>query len=125
MMRGQYRDARPPLARALSIRVKAYGADNIRTAELRAQLADCDLGLLDREGAAGGDEAALKVLAREGKPAEMARARFVLARALWDLGRDRAHALALAGDAQRDYAAGGPVEADARAQVERWLAARR
>jgi tetratricopeptide (TPR) repeat protein len=64
-------------------------------------------------------ERAVSILdSHPGDPAVLARARFALGRALWDLGRDRARALRLAADAREHV---WPSE---RAEVETWLAAR-
>jgi tetratricopeptide (TPR) repeat protein len=64
-------------------------------------------------------ERAISILERHpADPGWLAEARFVLAQALWELGRDRARALRLAADARKHI---WPTD---RAAVERWLAAR-
>jgi hypothetical protein len=53
-------------------------------------------------------------------PADLARARFVAARAVWATGGDRGRALDLARQASAAYAASGPTVARARTRTRGW-----
>ena len=60
-----------------------------------------------------------------GDPAELAELQLALARALWDAGRDRSRAVALAGTARAAYAAAGDRKREELAAADAWLASHR
>jgi eukaryotic-like serine/threonine-protein kinase len=107
---------------ASRILAKDVGTDGESRAFPIAGLAQVRLALHDPEGAAGYFEHALRL--REGKekdPVVLADTRFGLARALWEVGRDRPHARALARDARGAYTT--PDTRKSREEVDVWLAA--
>jgi serine/threonine-protein kinase len=119
---GRTEEARPYLERALALQVKAYGADGVRAAIVRSDLAECEER--DAVRAVALAEPALAVIERAGeRPVVIGRARLALARALWAEGRDRPRALALAEAARRDLEAAAARPTLAR--LTTWLAARR
>ena len=81
-------------------------------------IGQCLLGLGRAQDAVNELELALAL--RGNEPVPRADTRFALARALWELGKERGRARELATQAQADYQAGGRKEKDA--EVERWLA---
>jgi hypothetical protein len=123
--RGDFKRARPLLERAVAIRDKAFGADSVRSAGSRSELAACWLGLGDARRALGlAGPALARLEAGHAAPTRVARARFVLARALWDLGRDPAGARRVAETSRAELVSAGPAGAEDLAAVTRWLAAR-
>jgi eukaryotic-like serine/threonine-protein kinase len=67
-------------------------------------------------------ERATTLYAKEGEPSWRADARFGLARALWQSGRDRERALSLGRQARADYFAIGEPEKAQLREVDHWLA---
>ncbi|MGH1345952.1 MAG: tetratricopeptide repeat protein [Nannocystales bacterium] len=125
MAEGDYEQARGYLERAVRVDEQTRGADHPAVAYPLSSLAKVALAEGDFEGARAHAERALSI--RESHPVapeQLAKARFILARALWSepSQRDRARALAAqALDALVEV--GGPHE-DIRAEVEGWLAKR-
>jgi len=122
---GSHAEAKRLYERALAIREAAWGPDH-------PDLAYSLLGLAKVALAQGEPGNAVSLATRavalwaNGRPVELAEARFVLARARWDAptsaGRDRALAIAVAGQARDALPDAGEGEAARlRAEVERWL----
>ncbi len=112
------------LRRALAVREKSLGAEHPRVAQT--------LGLLGEALVVGGQlseareplERAVALSTRvELAPAEQARARFALARVLWQSHGERPRALALAREAQEAYARSAPAYALRAREVRSWLSA--
>jgi len=125
LRRHQVRQALVYLRRALAVREKALGAEHPRVVQT--------LGLLGAALVQGGQlaearellERALAISTRlELAPADLARVRFALARALWSSPEERARALALAREAQAAYARGRSTHATQSREVQAWLAVR-
>lgn len=98
---GALERAQQRLSRALAISEQARGPEDPQTAELLVDLAELALAQLREANAISKAERALSVLTEsDAAPSSIDRARFVLARALWDVGvdegRDRPRAVALA-----------------------------
>lgn len=118
------RQALVHLRRALKVREQALGAEHPRVVQT--------LGLLGEALVEGGQlreareplERAVALSARvELAPPERARARFALARVLWQSRGERPRALALAREAQEAYARGAPSYAPRAREVQAWLSA--
>ncbi|WP_141618642.1 tetratricopeptide repeat protein [Myxococcus sp. AB036A] len=110
------------LRRSLEVREKALGAEHPRVAQT--------LGLLGEALVEGGrlreSREPLERAVALGKkvelaPAELARANFALARALWQSQEERPRALALAREAQTAYARSAPIHAPRAHTVRVWL----
>jgi tetratricopeptide (TPR) repeat protein len=71
-----------------------------------------------RAAVEGGERELLRAEERAAPPGETAGLRFLLARALWEVGDDRPRARRLVVDAVADY---DPSETDAKARAQRWL----
>jgi eukaryotic-like serine/threonine-protein kinase len=84
----------------------------------------CQYDLGEVDDAIATLRAARPFLEATGDRSELARQAFYLARALWDAGRDRREALALAADAKAGFAADGAVSADDLAKVDAWIGER-
>ncbi len=120
LARARAADAALYYRRAIAILDRAYGADNADTAYALAGLGRALLQL-DRpaEAIAPLERAVALRTSHEVATDEVARAQFLLARALGAAGRDRGRARALA-EAARARVADGP--ADDRQQIDTWLA---
>jgi tetratricopeptide (TPR) repeat protein len=112
------------LRRSLEVREQALGAEHHRVAQT--------LGMLGEALVEGGQlrearerlERAVTLSTRvEVAPAELARARFALARVLWQSRGDRPRALSLAREAQAAYARSAPAYAPRAREVQSWLSA--
>jgi hypothetical protein len=102
--------------RALAIREKARGADHPDVADALTLVGQLQWEQRDATAALIPLERAVKILEHhEAAPLLLALARFNLARALWDAGRDRRRAHALA------VAARGNMPQTDRAELEGWL----
>jgi tetratricopeptide (TPR) repeat protein len=118
--KGQYAQAVPLLEGALSVFTEAYGRKHANTAYALSDLGRAYLGVGKPDKALPLLEEALAARAG-GETPELAETRFLLARALWDGGGDRARAIELAEAAMPKLDAGGAADLD----VKKWLAARR
>ena len=63
--------------------------------------------------------------AGKGDPGDLAEARFALAKALWESGRDKKRALALAAAARGPLEAAGAARKELSTELGAWLAARK
>ena len=119
---GKLADAEKLFARALTIREKALGSDHPVVARSLIGLAEVAIARGRAADAVAPAERAIEIReAHDVAPAELARARFVLARALTEAKQDRPRAVALARQAQEGYREAGAGSADALAEVEAWL----
>ena len=120
---GRYADAEASYRRALRLAEQALGADS---AELAYSLNGLAVALLSLARPAEALVVGERALALGGGTpddvGELGNTRFVVARTLTALGRDRARALALARDAGAAFTAGGAAFARNRAEVDAWLA---
>lgn len=107
--------------RALAIREQVLAADHPEVAYALDQVVQAELRLGHADAAQPLSERAVAIIERQ--PAmqlELAEARFTLARALWDSGRDRARARRLAIAAREVFAAQGEPLRDELVEVDRW-----
>lgn len=123
---GKFEQARDYQERALAIREQALGPDHPQIAYPLTGLGQALLGQREPADALAHLERALSIRSSdEGEPTQLAKTRFVLARALWDApadaGRDRARALELAELARSVYAEAGEKSTKELAEVEAWL----
>jgi tetratricopeptide (TPR) repeat protein len=114
--------------RSLAIREKALGPEHPELAVALLGLAKIALAQQRPSDAVPLAERAVALREKAGVAADrQAKARFMLARALWDArtddGRDRARAIALAEQARGAFRAAGKGQARPLAEVEAWLAA--
>ena len=122
---GDYAEAQLRFERALSIWEAALGPDHHNTTYALVGLAE--LALTRDMPAQAVDPAERAVTVREtaGSPStDLATARFVLARALWDAAQDRERAHELALESREAYREAGEGRASDLARVEAWLAER-
>ena len=75
-----------------------------------------------KDAIADGERAVDIFTKQGGDPAQLAEARFALARALWAANVDRPRALVLAGEARNALVAAGKVAAPVLAELDKWLA---
>jgi eukaryotic-like serine/threonine-protein kinase len=109
----------------LAIREQALGSEHPDLAHPLVGLARIALARGRPADAAALAERAVKVRGDGDAPGgDVAEARFVLARALWDASRERPRALALAEQAREAYREAGDGKAMELAEVEAWLRAR-
>jgi tetratricopeptide (TPR) repeat protein len=110
--------------RALAIDTKVVGADGVELAFDLTGIGHAQLQLGRPADAIPPLERALALrVATPGDPVDRAETEFMLARALWDAGRDRDRALALAGRARAAYAAAGEGARADLAAIDAWLRA--
>jgi tetratricopeptide (TPR) repeat protein len=119
---GRYAEAREHLAAALAMTEKNRGPDDVFVAAILVSLGQVALGRGEPAAAIPLFERAEAIGARQPRPADLADARFNLARALWEAGRDRARSLALARRARAGLAAAGEAKRAELAAVDAWLA---
>jgi eukaryotic-like serine/threonine-protein kinase len=127
---GDHDEAARLCARALAIRETSMGPEHRSVAETLLVLADIALAQDRADEALSLAQRAVALHEKEGvAPGSLARARFALARALWDVpvaaGGDRVMALTLAAQAGDVFRATDEGQAKERAAVEAWLAAHR
>jgi serine/threonine protein kinase len=117
---GRPRDARASFEKARIVWERELGLENRDLAYALTGIGLSYLAEADPLNAVSPLERAFKIReAKETDPSRRAETRFALARALWESGRDRARALALAQEAREGYA---KAEVKARlAEVEAWL----
>jgi len=127
LLRGRPAQALPWAQRALAIREHGQAPDHPQLAESLIQMADIEVGLhAPAQAIPLAQRAIAMVEHREGGAIELAQGRFSLARALWDAGRDRAHAHELAAQARAAFLnAGGPQGKKAVAEVDAWTRSHR
>jgi len=120
--KGDPTGARDLYQRALAIRERALGPDHPHVALTLTGLTRALVALGEASAAVDTGERALRIrLAKPGDPALLGETRFALARALWEAGRQRPRARALAGQAEAAFAGAGPRRADDLAAVRAWL----
>jgi len=124
VVRGAYDDAIRELTRTRDAFAKSLGADSAKVAMVETTLAQALVGKRRGEDAVRHFERSIAIYERTGPPLDLANARWFLAKALWDLRRDRPRALALATSARSTYAAAGVGYAALLRDVDDWLAAR-
>ena len=117
----QWKEALEEAQRAIAHETKAGGAESVDLPEplTLAARAELQLGRAD-EAVAEAERALVIREKRSQSAAAMAETRFTLAQALWQVRRDPARALALAGAARAGFDA-----PDERARVEDWLSKHR
>lgn len=108
--------------RALALFNAAQNRPGGELAEVYLGLGEDELGLGHPGAAIEHLERALPLFPEHGMPGEREEAKFALARALWEAGRDRPRAVALAKEARAGYARFGAGHASARTEVDAWLA---
>ncbi|HVV15651.1 MAG TPA: protein kinase [Polyangia bacterium] len=117
---GRYRDARASFEKARIIWERELGVDNRKLASALTGIGISYIADADAGRAIVPLERAVKIREQhENDPARRAETRFALARALWEAGRDRARARALAEQARDGYAKA--VMTPKLAEVESWL----
>jgi tetratricopeptide (TPR) repeat protein len=120
---GRYAEAERPFAEAARITRQALGARHVEIAYPLFGLGRVKLAAGDPAKAVPLLEESLSIREEgEHDPVRIADTRFALARALWDSGRDRRRAIALATRANDAYARQGRLESARSAKS--WLAAR-
>jgi eukaryotic-like serine/threonine-protein kinase len=120
---GRYAEAERYHQRALAIWEKAVGPNHPDVAWALTGLAEAELSLGRPDGARAAAERAVRLREAGGVAAlEIAESRFVLARALWTLDRERPRAVDLAQRAREAFAKAGEGAAKNLTQVETWLA---
>ncbi|QRN94435.1 serine/threonine protein kinase [Archangium violaceum] len=112
------------LRRALEVREKSLGAEHPRVAQTLALLGEAlvEGGQL-REAREPLERAVALSTRVELAPHDLARARFALARVLWQSQGERSRALSLAREAQEAYARSAPAYAPRAREVRSWLSA--
>ena len=106
---------------ALAIRERVSSPDHFENAYVLAGLGEAELRLGRASLAVPPLRRAVALLATyDGEPAVLAQTRFVLARAMWSAGEDRAEARALAEAAEQALAAGGDEHAELLTAVRTW-----
>ena len=110
--------------RALAIKERALGPDHPSLGITLQAIAEVSIERGEAAAALPLAERAVRVLARGGEPLHLAGARFVLAKALWETGRDRRGAVALARRARDGFVAEGEAGRLDLAEVDAWLAGR-
>lgn len=120
---GAYEEAAALFERALVVWEDALGSDHPAITYALIGLAEVALARNSASDAVAPSERALQLReSAESPPAELGTARYMLARALWESGRDRSRAIDLARGARDAYRAAGSGKADDLAEVEAWLA---
>ena len=120
--KGDFPGAKAACERALAISEHAYGTDHPQVADALTGLGEARVGSHQAASAIPLLQRAARIFDRDGDPDERARARFALARALWD-GGDRQRAGQLALEARDLYRSTGPAGQGRAHDPERWLAA--
>src|SRR5262249_52643134 len=119
---GRHADAVAYAERAAAIRGKIFGEGGTRLAEaLRAQAEALVASHRAADAIAPADRAVASLERADVDPADRARARFVLARALWDGGGDRDRAKSLASAARDDLAGAERDTHELGAEIGAWL----
>jgi serine/threonine-protein kinase len=122
--RGKPTDGEARIRRALALWEKAFGAQNPKLSYPRAGLVEVYLATGRAGQAIPVAEAVVGARdVKDAAPMELAEARYLLARALWDGGGDRARARELASAARTAYAGRGRGSQHELADVDAWLAA--
>jgi hypothetical protein len=120
---GELSEAQTLLRRALAIREATQGPEHSDVASTLLTMVEVALGRHDSTAACEHAERAVAILeASEGSPAHLARARSVLARALWLDQGQRARARRLAEQAREAYAVLGELHREELAELDVWLA---
>jgi tetratricopeptide (TPR) repeat protein len=120
-VQGKYEQALVHLRRAVAIQEKALGPEHPDLANSLTDIGRAEVGLHQPVSALVVLERALALRQKSlDKPDDLADTRFVLARALWDAGRDRGRAHTLATQARDAYATRAEHKNEL-AEVNRWL----
>lgn len=123
---GKYDEARKHFERALAIDQKALGPDHPDLGYDLTGLATALLSLDRPQDAFTAAARATQIREAGAVPVEdLATSRFVLARALWGLGRERGRAIELARQARDGYRSLGEPGRAGLAEIEAWLIRRR
>jgi serine/threonine-protein kinase len=124
-LRGAHDEARRLYERALAIWERTGGPDHPYVAWALTGIGETHVGSGSPALAIPPLERALAIrVAEQGDVAELARTRFVLARALWNTRRDRRRAVDLARQARADCVSAGRRAAASLAEIDGWLARR-
>jgi tetratricopeptide (TPR) repeat protein len=119
---GRYEEARAIFNSALAIWNKEFPPDHPDVADSLNGIGASYLGQDEPEPALAPLERALAIREKSGaEPSQIGETRFLLARALWDSGRDRARAVTLAQAAKAAYGDKAPWRDKVEA-IDRWLA---
>jgi tetratricopeptide (TPR) repeat protein len=122
-MMGDHDRAKSLHERALVIWEQTVGVEHRSVATSLVGLAEISLAQQRPHDAIGLANRALKVReAADSPPEEVADARFVLARSLWESDREHIRAIELAKQAQEGFRRAGSGNASERAAVDAWLA---
>jgi eukaryotic-like serine/threonine-protein kinase len=114
------------LERAVAIMEKTRGRAHRETATVTVALADALEARRDHQRAATLAQGQLDACARLScRREDVARAKFVLARALWELGRERDRARQLAAESRQEWSKVAPRYRRESLAVEQWVATRR
>ncbi len=118
----KYEECLPHAERALEIEEKTLEADHPDLAFALISLGRCQLGVGHTAAAVGFYERAVALREkRASAPADLADARFGLAEAIWETGRDRQRAIHLVEQARDAYAEAGEDSAKDLAAARTWL----
>jgi tetratricopeptide (TPR) repeat protein/predicted Ser/Thr protein kinase len=122
----QYAQALAQHRRALAVFEKSGGATSpfVATALVGIGLTELDLHA-PREAVPLLERALATLQKQPGEPTGRGEARFALARALWEGGRDRGRARALASEARSDYTSAEAKDEKHLAEIDGWLDAHR
>ena len=119
-------DARQYYTKALKILEPSLGPDAYPVATMYVGLADCDFEAKKYAQSAKEAERAYAILTKvDASPLVLAQAKFMVAKAHWELRTDRPGAIALAKEALEGYHTLGNLFELDRKEIETWLAARR
>jgi tetratricopeptide (TPR) repeat protein/predicted Ser/Thr protein kinase len=120
----RYAEARRAFAETRKVYQRGFGKEEHPEIALASvQLARCALAEGKPANAVEEAQPALAMLLRVGNPLQVATARYVLAQALWESGRDRTQAIALARQA-RDALRASSYQKDELREIEAWLSRR-
>jgi tetratricopeptide (TPR) repeat protein/predicted Ser/Thr protein kinase len=123
--KGEYDLANQKYARALDMLEEGLEADHAQVAVPLLGLGETAIERGETVEAVAYLERATRIMeAADSNPARLARARFLLADALWQVGAEEQRALVLAGQSRTALAEMGSPGADELVDVERWLSER-
>jgi tetratricopeptide (TPR) repeat protein len=120
----RYAEAARAYEKGLALAEAGAGPESRRVVTALEGIADAQLRLRRPAEAAEAAERLLAIRTKSGAALEIAAARFLLARALWESNADRSRARTLAEQARDAYRDAGDAHAETLADIERWLARR-